>query len=136
MGLNCRMTHMITQYRHHVSFYKASILTSDYLCRNILPQIGSHVRSLVIDRNYSCLQDELFIEHFGKTMSMIFPKLERISLTYYEHDRLLTFLNALHDLNHLIEIRLYDLFDIQIWHQATLFRSLCQANNHRLTTIL
>ncbi|CAF3382617.1 unnamed protein product [Rotaria sp. Silwood2] len=136
MGLNRRMTHMITQYRHHVSFYKASILTSDYLCINILPQIGSHVRSLVIDRNYSSLQDELFIEHFGKKMSMIFPKLERISLTYYEHDRFLTFLDALHDLIHLTEIRLYDFFNTPISHQPTTVRSLCQANNHRFTTIL
>ncbi|CAF4193650.1 unnamed protein product, partial [Rotaria sordida] len=136
MGLNYRITDMIAQYRHHVSFYKASILTSDYLYINVLPQIGFHVRSLVIDRNYSCLQDELFIEHFGKKMSMIFPKLERISLTYYEHDTLLIFLDTLHDLNHLNEIRLYDFFDNPTSNQTITVRSLCQANNHRFTTIL
>jgi len=135
IGLNYRMTQMISQYRHNLSFYKTSILTSDYLYKNVLSEIGFHVRSLVIDRNYSCLEDDLFIEHFGKKMSMIFPKLERISLGHYEHERLVTFLDALHDLNNLIEIRLYYLLDIPTSHQATLVRSLFQANNHRFTTI-
>ncbi|CAF3854737.1 unnamed protein product [Rotaria sp. Silwood1] len=136
IGLNCRMTQMITQYCRHVSLYKASILTSDYLFINVIPQIASHVQSLVIDRSYSYFQDELFMKHFGKKMSMIFPKLERISLTYYEHDRLVSFLDALHDMNHLIDIRLYQLFDIQTSHQATFGRSLFQANNHRFISIL
>jgi hypothetical protein len=136
IGLNYRMTQMITEYCRHVSFYKASVLTSNYLCINVVPQIGSHVRSLVIDRSYSYFQDELFMEYFGEKISMIFPKLERINLSYYEHDRLVRFLDILHDLNYLIEIRLYQIFDIQTSHQATLVRSLCQANNHRFTSIL
>jgi hypothetical protein len=127
---------MITQYRHHVSFHKTSISTFDYLCINVLPQIGSHIRSFFIDCCYSTLQDELFIEYFGKKMSALFPKLERLSLVSYEYNQLIAFLNTLHDLNHLTEIRLYSLFDIQRSHQPVLVRSIVQANNHRFTTLL
>lgn len=135
-GLNYRMTRMISQYRHDVSFYKTSISIFDYVCMNVVPQISSQIRSLVIDCCYSVLQDELFIKHFGEKMSMIFPNLERISLNAYQHNQLVAFLNTLRDLNHLVEIRLYSLFPIERLHQTTFVRSLVQANNHQLTTIL
>jgi len=134
--LNYRMTRMITQYRHDVSFHKTSISKFDYICVNVLPQFSSQIRSLVIDCCHSVLQDELFIKYFSEKMSMMFPNLERISLNSYMQDKLVTFLNTLHDLNHLVEIRLYSLFPIEGLHQKTFTRSLIQANNHRLTTIL
>ncbi|CAF2926587.1 unnamed protein product [Rotaria sp. Silwood2] len=136
IGLNYRITQMITQYRHHISLHKTSISKSNYLCVNILPQIGSQIRTLLIDCSYSVLQDDLFIKHFGKKMSITFPKLERISLVSYEYNPLITFLDSLHDLNYLVEIRLYGLFSIHIDNESTVIRSLTQANNHRLTTIL
>ncbi|CAF4460758.1 unnamed protein product, partial [Rotaria sp. Silwood2] len=135
-GLNNRITQMITEYRHHVSLYKTSILTSDYLCVNVLPQIGFQIRSLLIDCCYSILQDDLFIKYFDKKMSIIFPKLERISLVSYQYNQLIAFLDTLHDLNHLVEIRLYSLFPIDKINQTTVVRSLIQANNHRIITIL
>ncbi|CAF1173768.1 unnamed protein product [Rotaria sordida] len=136
IGLNYRITQMITNYRHHISLHKTSISKSDYLCINILPQIGSQIRTLLIDCCYSILQDDLFIEHFGKKMSIIFPKLERISLVSYEYNQLIAFIDTLHDFNYLVEIRLYSLFSIHVDNQSTVIRSLSQANNHRLTTIL
>lgn len=135
IGLNYRITRMIARYRHHLSFHKTSIPKFDYLCMNVLPQIGSQIRSLVIDCCYSLLQDRLFFEYFSENMSNVFPNLERISLVAYVHDDLVAFLNALHDLNHLVEIRLYSLFSIQRLQQPALARLLMQANNHRLTTI-
>ncbi|CAF2979909.1 unnamed protein product [Rotaria sp. Silwood2] len=135
-GLNYRITQMITQYRRDVSLHKTSLSKSTYLCINILPQIGSQVRSLLIDCCYSVLQDELFIKCFGQKMSITFPKLERISLVSYEDNQLIALLDSLHDLNNLVEIRLYGLFDISETNQSTVVRSLFQANNHRLTTIL
>jgi hypothetical protein len=127
---------MIAQYRYHLSFHKTSISKFNYLCVNVLPQIGSQIRSLVIDCCYSVLQDKLFLKNFSEKMPMIFPNLERINLVAYEHDDLVAFLNILGDLNHLIEIRLYSLFPIQRLQQPTLARLLMQANNHRFTTIL
>jgi hypothetical protein len=135
-GLNRRMTQMITQYRHHVSLYKTSISKFDYLRTNVLPQIGSQIRSLFIDCCYSVLQDELFFEHFGEKMFMIFPQLERISIISYQHEQLLALLTNLSGLDHLIEIRLYSLFPIEPLHQPTVVQSLFQANNQRLNTIL
>jgi hypothetical protein len=135
VGLNYRITQMISQYRHHVSLHKTSLLTCQYLYINILPQIGSQIRSLFVDCCYAALQDELFFEYFDKRMSTIFPKLERISLKSYEEKQLLVFLNSLYDLDHLKEIYLYSLFPIERSHQPAIIRSLFQANNHRFATI-
>ena len=135
MGLNYRITRMIAQYRQHLSLRKASLEKFDYLCVNILPQIGSQLRSLVIDCCYSLLQDRLFIKYFSANMSLIFPRLERIGLILYTYDQLMATLNIIHDLNDLVEIRLYKLSTIQKLQQPVLTRTLFQANNHRLTTI-
>jgi hypothetical protein len=43
-GLNYRMTRMIIQYRQHFSFHKTSLSKCDYLCINVLPQIGFEIR--------------------------------------------------------------------------------------------
>jgi len=136
IGLNYRLTQMITQYRHHVSLHKTSISKFDYLCVNVLPQIGAQIRSLLIDCCYSSLQAELFIQHCDNKMATIFPRLERISLVSYQHDQLIAFLSSLRDLSYLVEIRLYSLFSIERLQQPKFVRSLLQANNHRLTTIL
>lgn len=82
------MTQMISQYRHHVSFHRTSISKFNDLRLNVLPQIGSHIHSLLIDCCYSVLQDVLFIQHFGKKMSIIFPKLERITFVSYQQEHL------------------------------------------------
>ncbi|CAF3124977.1 unnamed protein product [Rotaria socialis] len=136
VGLNQRIMQMITQYRHHTSLYKASIAKSNYLCVNILPEIGSQIRSILIDCCYSILQDDLFIKYFGKKMSIVFPQLEKISLVSYQYKQLIDILNSLHDLKHLVEIRLYNLFPIHKSNQLIATPSLMQANNHRFTTIL
>ncbi|CAF1222789.1 unnamed protein product [Rotaria sp. Silwood1] len=135
-GLSYRITQMITQYRHHISLHKTSLSQSDYLCGNIFPQIGSQIRSLLIDCCYSVLQDDLFIKYFANKISITFPQLERISLVAYEDNQLIALLDSLHDLNHFVEIRLYSLYWISQAKQSTVVRSLFQANNHRLTTIL
>src|SRR5262249_7622069 len=72
-GLNNRMTRMIAQYRRDVSFYRTSISKFDYLCLNVLPQIGSQIRSLVIDCCYSLLEHDSFLAYFGDKLPMIFP---------------------------------------------------------------
>jgi hypothetical protein len=134
-GLNSRMTRMITQYRHHVSLNKASITQASYLCINVLPQIGVHIRSLLIERCYAVLENDLFIKYFGKKMSIMFPRLEKISLIAFRHDHLLDFLATLHNLDNLVEIYLNNLFDINKDHQATVLQRLLQANNNQLTSV-
>lgn len=135
IGLNDRMTCLIAEYRRHVSLHKISISKFDYLCVDILPQIGSQIRSLVLDCCYSVLGGVLFLERFSEKMSIVFPNLERVSLFAFRYNQVLAFLDTSTDLDYLVEIRLYNLFSIERLHQSTFVRSLCQANNHRLTTI-
>lgn len=135
-GLNDRLTQMIAQYRHQITFYQTTINKFDYLCMQILPHIGWQVRSLHIDCCYAVLQDRLFLEYFREKMPITFPNLQRISLMSWSHDRLVSILNSLHDMNELVEIRLYSIFSIVSQQQADFARVLFQANNHRLTTVL
>jgi hypothetical protein len=136
VGLNTRMTNMITEYRQHVLLHNASITQYSYLYNNVLPQIGSHIRSLTIDCCYFVLQNKLFTKTGGKTMSIMFPHLEKISLVEFDDDQLVPFLDTLHDLNHLVEIKLYHLSSITQDHQSTVLQTLLQANNKQLTSIL
>ncbi|CAF4654196.1 unnamed protein product, partial [Rotaria sp. Silwood1] len=71
----------------------------------------SFLYSLVIDCCYSILQDELFLKYFHDKISIVFPYLEKLTLVAYQHEQLVAaFLNTLHNLNYLVEIRLYSLF--------------------------
>ncbi|CAF0851344.1 unnamed protein product [Adineta steineri] len=105
IGLNCRMRRMIKQYHYQVSLYKTSFSNYNFLYKNVFPQIGSHICSLLIDRYYSVFQQELFINYFGKNTLVIFSNLERISLVSYEYNELNSILNILHNLHFLTEIR-------------------------------
>jgi hypothetical protein len=138
VGLNSRMTRMITKYRHYVSLHKVTFVQASYLYMNVLPQIGYHIRSLLIDCCYAVLQDDLFIKQFGDKMSIMFPHLEKLCLVMFQSDRLTTFLETLHDLNYLFELHLYELFEINNDQdqESTVLLKLMQANNYRLRTIL
>jgi hypothetical protein len=135
-GLNSRMTNMITQYCQHVSLRNASFTQCSYLCNNVLPQIGSHICSLTIHCWYAVLQNKLFTKTDGRKMSIMFPHLEKIHLVEFDHDQLVHFFHTLHDLNHLVEIQLYQLSSITRDDQSTVLRTLLQANNNQLTSIL
>lgn len=136
VGLNDRITQMITEYRHHVSLHKSSFAKSHKLFAHVFPQIGTHIRSITIDCCYSILQDDLFFKYFGNKMSKVFPELERISFVSYQYNQFMAILDNLCDLNHLVEIRLYSLFPVLASDEIKFTRSLMQANNHKLTTIL
>ncbi|CAF2821175.1 unnamed protein product [Rotaria sp. Silwood2] len=135
-GLNSRITRMITQYRHNVSLYKATFTQSSYVCTSVLPKIGSHIRSLTIDCCYSVLQDDLFNKHFGNKMSLMFPHLQKLSLVMFQNERLVAFLDNLYNLNDLVELHLYELFDINREQQSFVLQKLLQANNHQLTSVI
>ncbi|UJR32407.1 hypothetical protein I4U23_019869 [Adineta vaga] len=134
-NLNSRMRRMISQYYRDVSLHKASITQSSFLCQNVLPQIGSRIQSLVLDRCYSVMQHELFMKHFSNNMSIIFPCLKKISLVGFQYSHIMSFLEKLQDLESLNEIQLHDLFGINEEYQANVIRTLLQANNHRLTSV-
>ncbi|CAF1266493.1 unnamed protein product, partial [Didymodactylos carnosus] len=69
-------------------------------------------------------------------MSTVFPHLEKLSLVELDHNQLAAFLDTLHDLNHLVEIHLYHLSPITEDYRPTILRTLLQANDNQLTSIL
>lgn len=134
--LNIRLTRLIRDYYRHVSLHKASFAQFGQLCTDILPRIGTHIQSFVIDNCYSNLQASIFPLYFENRMSSCFPDLKRIILVSFRPDPLLTFLKILTELERLQTIDIRTLFRVPISQQTTVLLALLQANNHRLTSVL
>jgi hypothetical protein len=136
-GLNERMTCLIRDYRHHVSLHKGSFAQCAYVNVNVFPTIGSHIRTLVIDRLYSVLQGDLFERHFShQKLSNVFPQLEKITLVAFRRETLLSFVNRLEGFEHLVELNIRNLFSIPIEHQPFVTDVLLNANNEKIRSVL
>jgi hypothetical protein len=135
--LNERMTRLIKGYRDNVSLHKGSFAQCNYIYANVFPKIGSHIRTLVIDRLYSVLQVDMFYRYFGdQKLSNIFPKLEQITLVAFRHEILLPFVNSLENFEHLIQLNVSKLFPVPLEHQPTVLKALLTANNQKLKSVI
>jgi len=136
-GLNGRMTRLIKGYRDHVSLYKGSFSQCDYVYVNVIPKIGSHIRTLIIDRLYSVLQVDMFYRYFGhQKLSKIFPRLEKITLVAFRRETLLPFVNILEGFEHLVQLNIRNLFLISLEHQPTVLDALLKANNQKIRSVM
>ncbi|CAF1193292.1 unnamed protein product [Rotaria sordida] len=134
-NLNTRITCMISDYYRHVSLHKASYTQSYELCSKILPNIGTQIRTLIIDNCYSALQAIEFPKYFQNSMSICFPELQKIILVSFRPDPLLAFLKILNNLEKLYIIDIRSLFRVPTNQQTEVLLALLQANNNRLTSI-
>ncbi|CAF1459943.1 unnamed protein product [Rotaria magnacalcarata] len=134
-NLNTRMTCMINDYYHHVSLHKASYTQFSELCSTILPKIGAHIQTLIIDNCYSALQAIAFPKYFQNSMAECFPELQKITLISFRPDPLLAFLKILHNLEKLHTIDKRSLFRVPTNQQTEVLLALLQANNNRLKSV-
>lgn len=136
-GLNSRVTRLIKGYRDNVSLHKGSFTQCDYVYTNIFPKIGSHIRTLVIDRLYSVLQVDMFYRYLGdQKLSSIFPRLEKITLVAFRWETLLPFVNILENFEHLVELNIFKLFPIPREQQPTVLKALLTANNQKIQSAI
>ena len=91
--------------------YKGSFTQCAYVYANVLPAIGSNIRTLIIDRLYSLLQVDMFYLYYSnQKLSDIFPRLEKLTLIAFRHDTLLKFLNTLEGFEYLVQLNIRSLF--------------------------
>jgi hypothetical protein len=117
--------------------HKGSFAQCDYVYGNVFSRIGSHIRTLVIDRLYSVLQVDMFYRYFSnQRLSNIFPRLEKITLVAFRQETLLPFVNILEGFEHLIQLNIAHLFPIPLEHQPTVLKTLLNANNQKIRSVI
>ena len=135
-NINSRLNRTISIYSQHVILRQTSFIQFEYLCSNILPQIGSTIRSLSINANWTDLLAKQFHFHFGQRMKIVFPKLEHLILVALSGNELNDYLESISDLPSLTKLTVYDRYNVTEEYKQMLSGKILSANNNRLKTIV
>ena len=128
-GLNSRLNRMITFYHRHVSLHRTFYLQFLEIFRGILPRISSSIRSLVIYELESPLFYQLFAsDHF-------YPNLEKLTLVNWTDEKLLVFLDTLHQMKSLEQLLIQALDVTTSVKNIDLLRKILACNDHRLRQV-
>lgn len=128
-GLNSRLNRMITFYRQHVSLHRTFYLQFQEIFRRILPEIHSVIRSLVIYE----LESPLFYEFFSK--NNFYPNLEKLTLVNWTDEKLLLFLDTIHQMKSLDKLLIQALDLTESVKNIDLFKKILQCNDGRLRQV-
>ncbi|CAF1073588.1 unnamed protein product [Adineta steineri] len=138
VGLNSRLSKTISGFCRHVVLAQIPFKRFNYICKTILPQIGTQISSLVVSNDWKGVLSKIFLNYFGEKMSSIFPCLKQLILPTYLIDSLASFLDCLQNLPLLFEIKIMSVYEMgtSSTSQQALLEKLFTANNNRLTSIL
>jgi hypothetical protein len=137
-GLNNRLSRAISGFCEHVVLGEVQFRRFNSICTSILPNIGVNIRSLVVSNDWKGILSKIFLNNFGETMSSSFPHLKCLILPTFRLKTLMSFIECLHNLSELFEMKimsLYDMGDSSIEPEILLDR-IFTANNNRLTSIV
>ncbi|CAF3515198.1 unnamed protein product [Rotaria socialis] len=133
LNLRARLNLTITSYCRYVNLMAVPHHQFDYVVSQILPLIGSSIRSFVINGNWEIIiSQKAFTLLFTSFISNIFPQIEKLTLKCFTGKRLFTFLDNLTDLSQLVEL------DIRFLREDvddTLMRKIFASNNRRLRLV-
>ena len=133
-NLNTRLNITITGFCHYVNLMGVSYEQFEYAVSRVLPQIGSYVRTFVLNGNWErIIGDRLSSNLFISRLSLLFPQLQRLTVKWFTSQRFLLFIDALQDLPQLTEL------DIRFLKGDTidlLLTKVLSANNGRLSIVL
>ncbi len=136
--LNSRLSQTISGFCQHVVLAQIPLKRFDYICKSILPNMGTNICSLVISNDWKGVLSNMFVNYFGETMLLAFPHLRRLILTTFRMSSLMSFLVCLHNLPELFEIKIMSLYEMGIRsiEPETVLQQVFTANNNSLTSIL
>lgn len=137
-GLNNRLCRTINGFCKHVVLGEVPFMRFNYICTSILPNIGANILSLVVSNDWKGVLSKIFLNYFGKTMSLSFPHLKRLILPTFRLNSLMSFIECLDNLPELFEIKimsLYDMGETSITPETLLHR-IFTANSSCLTSII
>jgi len=119
----------------NIVFRRTSFTQFEYLCLNILPKIGSTIRSLCINANWTDLLAKQFLIYFGHQMKDIFPNLEHLTLVACNGNELNDYMSSISDLPYLNKLTIHDRYNITEEYKQILFDKILSANQNRLEKI-
>ncbi len=138
-GLNSRLSQTISGFCQHVVLAQVPFKQFNYICTSILPNISTNICSLVVSNDWKGVLSKIFLKYFGEKMSLTFPRLKRLIVTTFLISSLISFLDCLHNLHELCEIKIMSLYEMDnksSIEPETLLHRIFTANNNRLTSIL
>ena len=131
-GLNNRLNICLTGYCRHIALTDVTINQFHHLCRSVLPELGSQIRSISLNNCRSVLQGKVFCQYYPDHIAIVFPCLEKFIFTCFTADELDFFLAKFPQLDTLRQIEIYDL----LTDPLNLFQRLVESNAQRLHSIV
>jgi hypothetical protein len=134
-NINSRLNRTISIYCEHVILRQTSFIQFEYICLNILPKIGSIIRSLSINANWTDLLAKQFHFYFGDQMKNLFPNLEHLILVAFSGNELNDCIESIFDLPNLNQLTIHDRYNVTEEYKQILFHKILSANKNRLKKI-
>lgn len=134
-NLNSRLNRTISIYYQHVILRQTSFIQFNWICSNILPEIGSNILSLSVNANWTDLLARQFYFYFGRQMKTIFPRLEHFILVAFSGNELDDYLQSISDLPSLTKLTVIDRYNVTEEYKHILFERILSANEFRLKRI-
>ncbi|CAF2510025.1 unnamed protein product [Rotaria sp. Silwood2] len=132
-NLNTRLNITITGYCRYVNLMAVSYKQFEYAVSYVLPQIGSFVRTFVLNGNWeTIINKKLSSILFISRLSLLFPQLEILLVKWFTSERFLSFIDNIQDFSKLIELDIRFLRGNAI---DSLLTKVLSANNSRLTIV-
>ena len=136
-GLNSRLTRTTSDFYRFIVLGEVPLKTFDSICTSILPSTGLHMQSLVVSNDWKGVLSRRFLQYFNGKMSLIFPQLKRVILPTFRINSLMSFIDCLHNLPELVEIKVMSLYEMENFptESEVLLDRVFTANENRLTSI-
>ncbi|CAF4535617.1 unnamed protein product [Rotaria sp. Silwood2] len=133
-NLNTRFNATLTHVCNPMNFNSITYQQFDCLMSNILPKIGSNIRSFVVNEHWAnFISNKLHPICFKFDLSSIFPNLHTLVLDCFTDADLLEFIDDIRDLKQLVKLVVKRL-DGQRSYE--LLEKVFTANNRRLKSVL
>ena len=136
--LNNRLSQTISEFYRSVVLGEVPLACFHFICSSILPNIGVHTQSLVVSNDWKGVLSKLFVQYFHQKIASTFPQLKRLILPTFRLSSLMSFIDCLHDLPELFEIKVMSLYEMDNLSSESevLLDRILTANENRLTSII
>lgn len=132
-NLNQRINRIITQFYRHLNFNGIKYKQLNSILLDILPHIGSHVKTFVLNGNLlNFISKKYHSINFDTNLSLIFPNLQVLTLEYFTDEHLLELINNIKHFSQLVKININEL---KVHRRDNLLISVLNANHRRLRSI-
>ncbi|CAM4918709.1 unnamed protein product [Rotaria socialis] len=132
-NLNSRLNTTITGYCRHLNLMAVSYKQFEYAVFHVLPQIGSIVRTFVLNGNWeTIINNELSSILFVSHLSLLFPNLQRLIVKWFTSERFLSFVDTLQGFSQLMEL---DIRFLRGNAAGLLLQKVLSANNSQLSIV-